>query len=60
MRPIDKCVKYRFSVVPGDVTALFGMPDTGLLGIMRIMCKAIGNKINGKMFDSQSKHVVGC
>ena len=37
----QKVVKCRFFVVPGDGTAVLGILDIEVLGILRIMCEVI-------------------
>ena len=35
-------------MVPGDGTALFGMPDTEVLGMLKITCEVINSKQTGR------------
>ena len=54
LRHKDKCVKYRFCVVPGDCPALLGMLDIEQLYILRITCDINGEAYESSKFDLQT------
>ena len=54
IRHKNKCVKYRFFVVPGDSPIMLGMPDIELLNILRITCDTIGGYHESRKFNSQT------
>ena len=41
-------------MVPRDGTALPGMPDIELLGILKLMCEVVEDQLAGNMFDYQT------
>ena len=54
LRHKDKNVKSRFFVVPGDSTALLGMPDIKLLSLLWITHDVIVKPHENRKFDSQT------
>ena len=52
-RHIDKIVKCRFFVVPGDCPALLGMLDIEVLGILKITCEVVDGQQVGRKFGFQ-------
>ena len=46
-------MKCRFFVVPGGGPVILGMPDTEVLGILKITCEVTDSQQAGKKFDSQ-------
>ena len=59
LRQNDKVSKYRFFVVPGDGPALLGMPDTEVLGILKIICEIINGQYAGMKFNSKITQPTG-
>ena len=51
----DEIARCRFSVVPGDGSALLGMPDTELFSILKIMCDVIEGQKADMKCDSQTR-----
>ena len=54
LRHIDKGSKCQYFVVPGDSTALLGIPDIKVLSILRITQDTIGEPNESRRFDSQT------
>ena len=44
LRHKDKIAKYRFYEVPGYGPMLLGVPNRGVLDILNIMCKVMGDQ----------------
>ena len=53
--PKDKCIKYRFFVIPGNGPTLIGIPDIDLLRILRITCDLIGESHENRKFNLQTR-----
>ena len=50
----DKPTRCRFFVVSEDTLALLGMPDIELLGILKIVCEAVGGQEEDRKCNSET------
>ena len=55
----DKVARCRFLVVPGDRPALFGMPDTEELDILKIMHEVVNGQQTDRKVDPQIMQPAG-
>ena len=53
LRHKDKTAECLFFAMPGDGSALLGMPDIEVLDILKITCEVMGDLYKSRMFDCQ-------
>ena len=59
LKHTDKVVRCRFFVVPDNSPMLLGMPDSKLLGELKIMCEVLDKQQVGIKLDSQTRDTAG-